>query len=189
MNAGYIALLHYHFSYYHSNNSGSGWINWQTHRSKLDWEGQDISPGVTEHMGQVEQEVDKSTAGSSQICSWEKDTDEEALHDSGYTEHQQEHEDHWWVAISQNFPVLQTETQVQKCKNDILYAHSHICLYYRSINMKTMNARVEAAEPLKRSSIRIIHPRGSAFLEMKVCTCWTHISWHTNDKAFSACHN
>lgn len=57
-------------------------------------------------MGQVEKEVDKSTTGGSQICSWEKDTDEEALHDCGYAEHQQKHEDHWRVAISQNLPIL-----------------------------------------------------------------------------------
>lgn len=127
-------IISYHMSYYHSNNSCIGRINkhtstW-THRGELGSEGHDISPGITEHMGQVKEEVDKSTTGSSQISSWEKDTDEEALHDCGYAEHQQEHEDHWWVAISDNLSVLQIERQMQKCKN--IQTRTHAWKTWRS---------------------------------------------------------
>lgn len=57
-------------------------------------------------MREVEHEVDESTAGSSQVGLGEEHADEEALHDGGEAEGQQEDEDDRRVAVLQDLPVL-----------------------------------------------------------------------------------
>lgn len=64
------------------------------------------------------------------------------------------------------------------------------CMYFHVYEiecMEDMKASTKASEAPETSSIRIIHAEEGALLLMKVHPCWTHISWHTDDKAFSAC--
>lgn len=58
-----------------------------TYHSDLHGESHLISPGITERVRQVEQEVDEAPTGGCQICPTEEHTDEEALHDGGHAEY------------------------------------------------------------------------------------------------------
>lgn len=69
-------------------------------------------------MRQVEQEVDEAPTGGRQVCPTEKHTDEEALHDGGHAEDQQEDEDHGRVAVTQHLPVLVRKQEVRQVKGD-----------------------------------------------------------------------
>lgn len=77
-----------------------------SHRGNLGAKAQDVPPGVTKHMREVEQEVDETPTGGCQIRPREKHTDEKALHDSCHAEDQEEDKDHRGVTVSQNLSIL-----------------------------------------------------------------------------------
>lgn len=58
-----------------------------------------VSPGATQHIRQIEAEVNEASAGSSQVGLREEGTDEETLHDGGGGKRQEEEEDNNWVAV------------------------------------------------------------------------------------------
>lgn len=70
-----------------------------------------ISPGDTQHIGQVEAEVDEPSTGSSQVGFGEKGADEETLHDGGGGKRHEEKKDDSGVAVRQNIPPLQKERE------------------------------------------------------------------------------
>lgn len=68
--------------------------------------GQIFPPGHTEHIGQVEREVDEAPTGCCQIGTREECTDEEAQHDRGCSKGGQEEEDHCRVTVGQDIAQL-----------------------------------------------------------------------------------
>lgn len=75
-----------------------------------------VLPGDTEHIGQVEGEVDNSSTGSCQVSSGERRTEEETLHDGDHGVGAQEEEDHSRVAVGQQVPHLFRTTSVKQWK-------------------------------------------------------------------------
>lgn len=73
--------------------------------------GQIFPPGHTEHIGQVEREVDEASAGCCQIGTREERADEEAQHDCGCSKGDQEEEDHCRVAVGQDIAQLKGRKQ------------------------------------------------------------------------------
>lgn len=61
--------------------------------------GQIFPPGHTEHIGQVEREVDEASTGCCQIGMREERADEEAQHDCGCSKGSQEEDDHRRVTV------------------------------------------------------------------------------------------
>ena len=68
-----------------------------------------VSPGHTQHIGQVEGEVDEASAGGCQVGPGEEGADEETLHDGGRSEGRQEEEHHSRGAVGQDVPPLEEE--------------------------------------------------------------------------------
>lgn len=78
----------------------------RTYCSQLHVPGDAVLPGEAEDVRQVKGEVDDAAAGGSQVGLVEEDTHEEALHDGGHGEGQQEEEDKDGVAVIQHLSSL-----------------------------------------------------------------------------------
>lgn len=82
-------------------------------------EGDVVPPGHTQHVGQVQGEVDDATACCCQVCSREQRADQEALQDGRRGEGRQEKEDHCRVTVGQNISSLEggkhTDTDTHRC--------------------------------------------------------------------------
>lgn len=68
--------------------------------------GQIFPPGHTEHVGQIEREVDETSAGCCQIGTREERADEEAQHNCGCSKSGQEEENHSGVTVGQDVSQL-----------------------------------------------------------------------------------
>lgn len=60
-----------------------------------------VSPGHTQYVRQIEDEVDEPSTGGSKVGLGEEGTDEETLHDSRSGERHEEKEDNSGVAVRQ----------------------------------------------------------------------------------------
>lgn len=90
-----------------------------------------VLPGHTEHVGQVEGEVDDSSAGGGQVSTGKRGAEEETLHDGYHGEGSQEEEDHPGVTVGQQVPLLYGTQQVQ-----IEVRHIRLItdvIYYKSV--------------------------------------------------------
>lgn len=65
-----------------------------------------VLPGHTEHVGQIEGEVDNPAAGRRQVGPGKRSAEQKALHDGHYGVGAQEEEDHPGVTIGQQVPFL-----------------------------------------------------------------------------------
>lgn len=70
---------------------------------------QTVLPDKADDVGQVQGEVDDSTAGSCQICFGEEGAEQETLHYGGCGECQQEQKEQNWIAIMQHLSMLQAK--------------------------------------------------------------------------------
>lgn len=77
-----------------------------TYCSQLDFGGDAVLPGEAEDVRQVEGEVNDAAAGGSEVGLVEEDAYQEALHDGGNGEGQQEEEDKKGAAVIQHFSSL-----------------------------------------------------------------------------------
>lgn len=77
-----------------------------TYGGQLHVPGDAVLPGEAEDVRQVEGEVDDAAAGGRQVGLVEEDAHQEALHDGGHGEGQQEEEDQHGVAVVQHLPTL-----------------------------------------------------------------------------------
>lgn len=68
-----------------------------------------VLPGHTEHIGQVEGEIDDPTTGCCQVGSGKGSTEQEALHDGHHCVGAQKEEDHPGVTVGQQVPLLYRE--------------------------------------------------------------------------------
>lgn len=77
------------------------------YRCSLQLNSQAVLPGKADDMGQIQSEVDDSTAGSCQISLGEEGAEQEALHDAGCAEGQQEQKEEVWIAVVKHFAILE----------------------------------------------------------------------------------
>lgn len=99
-----------------------------TYCSQLHVLGDAVLPGEAEDVRQVKGEVDDAAAGGSQVGLVEEDAHEEALHDGGDGEGQQEEEDKDGVAVIQHLSSLWGQPS-WKTKTYSLYLHIFFCLF------------------------------------------------------------
>lgn len=79
------------------------------HHKDTEWEGDVVTPGDAQHVGQVEGEVDDAAASRGQVGAGEEGADEEALADGGHREGAEEEEDDGRVTVGQDVSQLQIE--------------------------------------------------------------------------------
>lgn len=77
-----------------------------THHYNFGSEAHVVLPGDTQHIGQVEGEVDDASAGGCQVGTREERADEETLHDGHDAKGSQEQKHHSWIAVGQQVPHL-----------------------------------------------------------------------------------
>ena len=90
----------------HSIKTPNRWRGEEAHSDDFDSIANVVLPGDTEHVGQVEGEVDDSPAGGGQVCSGERSADEETLHDGDDCVGSQEEEDDARVTVRQQVSLL-----------------------------------------------------------------------------------
>lgn len=81
----------------------------KTHRKNLEWEADVVLPGNTQHIRQVQCEVDNAPTGSCQVGPGEHGADEEALEDGHNAEDGEENEHHTRITVRQKIPHLAGE--------------------------------------------------------------------------------
>ena len=86
----------------------------ETHHDDFGGEAHVLLPGDTQHVGQVECEVDDPSTSSGQVGAGEYGADEETLHDGYHGEGTQEQEDHSWVTVGQEITRLTREGEKQR---------------------------------------------------------------------------
>lgn len=79
---------------------------WWSYSKDFGSEANVVLPGDAEHVGQIEGEVDDSSAGGGQVSAGERCAEEETLHDGYHGEGSQEEEDHARVTVGQQVPLL-----------------------------------------------------------------------------------
>ena len=82
-----------------------------THHKKFGSKADVVLPGNTQHVGQVESEVDDAPAGRCQVGTREQGADEETLHDGYHAERPQEQEHDTWVTVRQQVAHLRREKE------------------------------------------------------------------------------
>jgi len=86
----------------------------KTHRKDLEGEADIVLPGNTQHIRQVQREIDNAPTGSCQVGPGEHSTDEEALEDGHNTEDREENKHHARVAVRQQIPHLERKQQARQ---------------------------------------------------------------------------
>lgn len=86
---------------------------WVPHHSHLQVGCHSVLPGETEDVRQVEGEVEDTTAGCGQAGPGEEGAEQEALHDRGGGESQQEQEEDERVAVMQDSSMLKPKRTLE----------------------------------------------------------------------------